>query len=88
MPPLCHLHKLLSHEVTTAESLSHGDQSCQLFISHLLKCTQQTGLEEHLDKQKTETYCVFCTVHIKNKELGEYVENTTNYISYTIKKTC
>ena len=52
MPPLCHLHKLCSHEVTTAQSLSHGDQSCQFFISHLLKDTQQTSLEEHLIKHK------------------------------------
>ncbi len=54
VPPLRHLHKLLSHEVTTAESLSHGDQRCKLFISHLLKGTQQTGLEEHLHKQNIE----------------------------------
>lgn len=52
MPPLHHLHKLLSHEITTAESLSHCDQSCQLVISHLLKGTQQTSLEEHLNIQK------------------------------------
>ena len=58
MPPLHHLHKLLSHEVSTAESLSHGDQRCQLFISHLLKGTQQTSLEEHLKKQKIEACCM------------------------------
>ncbi len=52
MPPLRHLHKLCPHEETTAGSLSHGDQRCQLLISHLLKGTQQTGLEEHLNKQK------------------------------------
>ena len=48
MPPLHHLHKLLPHLETTAESLNHSDQSCQLLISHLLKSTQQTSFEEHL----------------------------------------
>lgn len=48
VPPCSHLHKFFSHEISTAESLSHGDQSCQFFISHLLKCTQKTSLEKHL----------------------------------------
>lgn len=48
MPSLHHLHKLSSHEVTTAQSLCHGNKRCKFFISHLLKSTQQTSLEEHL----------------------------------------
>lgn len=56
IPPLRHFDILLSHEETTADSLSHGDQSCQLFISHLLKGTQETSLEEHLNDHKRELY--------------------------------
>lgn len=56
LPPLHHFDKLLSHEETTADSLSHGDQRCQLFISHLLKGTQETSLEEHLNDHKRELY--------------------------------
>ena len=48
IPPLCHLHILLSHDITSAESLNHSDQSSQLLISHLLKSTQKTSFEEHL----------------------------------------
>ena len=48
--PYCqHLDILLPHEVTSCESLSHADQSKELFISHLLKDTQQTSFEEHLN---------------------------------------
>ena len=49
VPPLHHLDKLLPHEVTSCESLSHADQSKQLFISHLLKDSQETSFEEHLN---------------------------------------
>ena len=52
IPSLHHLNKLLSHDVSTTQSLSHGDQRRQLFISHLLKSTQQTSLEEHLSNQR------------------------------------
>lgn len=51
LPPLHHFYKLPSHEETTANSLSHCDQGCQFLISHLLKSTQQTSLEEHLDHE-------------------------------------
>ena len=49
MPDCHHLHKLLPHEVTTDKSLSHGDQLSKRLISHLLKDTQQTSFEEHLN---------------------------------------
>merc|ERR1712168_398510 len=47
-----HLNKMLPHEVSSCESLSHGDQNKQLFISHLLQYTQQTSFEEHLGVSK------------------------------------
>ena len=49
VPPSHHLDILLPHEVTSCESLSHADQSKQLFISHLLKDSQETSFEEHLN---------------------------------------
>ena len=62
VPLLHHLHKLPSHEETTAERLSHGDKRCQFFISHFLKGTQQTSLEEHLIKQKMKMNV--CPLHL------------------------
>ena len=52
IPPLCHLHILLSHDITSACSLNHSDKSSQLLISHLLKSTQKTSFEEHLNVRK------------------------------------
>ena len=49
IPPLRHLHVFLSHDKTSGCSLNHPDQSCQLLISHLLKSTQKTSFEEHLN---------------------------------------
>ncbi len=43
-----HFGKFSSHEETSAESLSHCDQLNQLLVSHLLKSTQQSSLEENL----------------------------------------
>ena len=53
IPPLRHLHVFLSHDITSGCSLNHPDQSCQLLISHLLKSTQKTSFEEHLNVRKT-----------------------------------
>ena len=56
--PYCrHLDKLLPHEVSSCESLSHCDQSEQLLISHLLQGTQQTSFEEHLNTMLQVKHC-------------------------------
>ena len=52
IPCLKHLHIVLPHEETTTECLNHSDQRRQLLISHLLKSTQKTSFEEHLNVRK------------------------------------
>ena len=56
VPPCHHLDKLLPHDVASCQSLSHGDQGCQLLVSHLLQDTQKTGLEEHLNATAQTLY--------------------------------
>ena len=55
---------LPAHQVTTNMGLEHGDNLSETFVTHILKHTEDTSLEEDLGDTKS----VFVRVHLQSGE--------------------
>ena len=76
----------LPHEVATATALECGEYNAHLYVSHVLKSSQNTSLEEHLhrergreregERERRGRECMSINRYITN-----IVESTHNFIN-------